>query len=40
VIREAFVEVVAQVPPEGEAVCHHLHEPPLASEVFEETHEL
>ena len=39
-IGQGFVEVVSDVPSQGEAVGYHLHEPPLASEVLEEKDKL
>jgi hypothetical protein len=40
VVGQGFVQIVADVPSQGEAVGHHLHELSLASQVLKEKHKL
>jgi hypothetical protein len=40
VVWHGFVEIVAYVPPQGQAVGHRHHKPPPAPQVVEEEHEL
>jgi hypothetical protein len=40
VVGQGLVEVVANIPPQGEAIGHHVHELPLAPQVLEEEDEL
>ena len=39
-VRQGFVEVVAQEPADAQAVGRDLHEPPLRADVLEEHHQL
>jgi hypothetical protein len=40
VIRQGFVQIVAEVPANAEAVGHHPHELPLAAQILAEKDDL